>query len=149
MKATRTWIVVADGATARLFENRGPGRGMAPLSDGEMHGPHAATRELGSERPGRVHDRKGPGRHAMAPRADWHAQQKQDFLKAVAARLDHAAAGKAFDRLILVAPAKALGELRRALGREAAARVAGELPKDLTKVAVPELPEHLGDLIAL
>ena len=148
MKATRTWIVVADGAMARLFENTGPGKGMAPVTDGEMHGSHAATREIGSERPGRVHDRMGPGRHAMAPRADWHAQQKQDFLKAVAARLD-AAAGTAFDRLVLVAPAKALGELRKALGREAAARVEGEIPKDLTKVAVRELPEHLGDLVAL
>ena len=149
MKATRTWIVVADGATARLFENTGPGKGMAPLSDGEMQGSHEPTRGIGSERPGRVHDRWGPGRHAMAPRADWHLQQKRDFLKAVAARLEAAAAGKAFDRLILVAPAKALGELRAALGREAAARVAGELPKDLTKVAIPELSGHLDDLIAL
>jgi len=149
MKATRTWIVVADGAKARLFENRGPGKGLAALSDGEMQGSHAATQEVGSERPGRVHDRLGPGRHAMAPRVDWHEQQKQDFLKALAARLDRAAAEKAFDRLILVAPAKALGELRAALGHVAAEQIAGELPKDLTKVPVQDLSDHLDDLIAL
>ena len=108
MKAARTWIVVADGARARFFENCGPGKGMAPLSDGEKQGSHSTTREIGSDRPGRVHGRMGPGRHAMAPRVDWHEQQKQDFLKALAARLDRAAARKAFDRLILVAPAKAL-----------------------------------------
>ena len=70
MRATRTWIVVADGAIARLFENTGPGKGIQPLGDGEMRGERAATRDLGTERPGRVHDRMGPGRHAMAPRAD-------------------------------------------------------------------------------
>ncbi len=149
MKATRTWIVVADGAEARFFENTGPGKGLTALGNGEMRGAHMATREVGSDRPGRVHDRMGPGRHAMAPRADWHAQQKQDFLEAVAARLDDGAAGKAFDRLILGAPAKALGTLRSALGREAASRVVGELTKDLTKVTSSELPEHLDDLLAL
>ncbi len=149
MNVARTWIVVADGAKARLFENCGPGKGMAPLSDGEIQGNHSATREIGSDRPGRVHDRLGPGRHAMAPRVDWHEQQKQDFLKALAARLDRAAAQKAFDRLILVAPAKALGELRAALGQAAAGQVAGELPKDLTKVPAQDLPRHLDDLIAL
>lgn len=149
MKGTRTWIVVADGARARLFENTGPGKGLLPLDDGEMRGERAATRELGTERPGRVHDRMGPGRHAMAPRTDWHEQQKEDFLASVAARLDRAAADKAFDRLILVAPAKALGRLRAALGRDAAARVDGELAKDLTKTPAPDLTGHLGELIAL
>ena len=149
MRATRTWIVVADGAIARLFENTGPGKGIQPLGDGEMRGERAATRDLGTERPGRVHDRMGPGRHAMAPRADWHEQQKEDFLATVAARLDRAAAAEAFDRLILVAPAKALGRLRAALGRNAAARVDGELAKDLTKTATRNLPNHLGELIAL
>ncbi len=149
MKATCTWIVVADGARARFFENRGPGKGLALLTDGEMEGSHAPTQEVGSERPGRVHDRMGPGRHAMAPRADWHEQQKQDFLGAVAARLDRGADQKVYDRLILVAPAKALGQLRRTLGHAAAKRVAGELSKDLTKVPDQDLPGHLDDLIAL
>ncbi len=149
MKATRTWIVVADGARARFFENHGRGNGLALLSDGEMEGSHAATQELGSDRPGRVHDRMGPGRHAMAPRADWHEQQKQDFLGKVAARLDRAADDKAYDRLILVAPAKALGRLRAALGPAAAGRISGELSKDLTQVPVQDLPGHLADLIAL
>ena len=149
MKATRTWIVIADGARARLFENRGPGKGITPLSDSEMQGTHAPTQELGSDRPGRVHDRMGPGRHAMAPRVDWHTQEKQVFLQAVAARLDRAAAEKAFDRLILVAPARALGELRAALGPAAAEQVAGELSKDLTKVPMHHLQGHLEDLIAL
>ncbi len=149
MQAIRTWIVVADGAAARILENTGPGKGLAPVSDGEMQGSRAATREVGSERPGRVHDRKGPGRHAMAPRADWHEQEKQDFLKAVAARLDAAAAEKVFDRLILIAPAKALGELRAALGRGATAKVTGELSKDLTKIPTRALPGHLDELIAL
>lgn len=149
MKAIRTWIVIADGAQARLFQNAGPGKGLALLPDGEMQGERAPTREIGSERPGRVHDRMGPGRHAMAPRADWHEQQKQDFLKQVAARLDAAAAEKAFDRLILVAPAKALGELRAALGRGTAQRITGDLPKDLTPLPTAELPRHLDHLIAL
>ena len=149
MKPIRTLLIIADGAKARFFLNTGPDKGLEPLPSGEMTAGAAPTREIGSDRPGRVHDRMGPGRHAMAPRTDWHDQEKQQFVRQVAERIDIAARDKAFDRLVLVAPPKALGELRTAMAPQTAKLVAGELAKDLTKVPIQDLPKHLEEIIVL
>lgn len=148
MKAIRTWIVVADGAGARLFLNTGPGKGLRELPEGRMQTALETTRSQGSDRPGRVHDRMGEGRHGMEPRADWHEQQKRQFARDLARRLDRAAGEKAFDRLILVAPPRFLGALRSALGAAAKRQVTGELSKDLVRASEKQILEHLGAIAA-
>ena len=147
-KKIRTWILVADGARARILINQGVDKGLEAVG-GEKHAAtHAPTRDLGSERPGRTFDSVGGGRHAKEPRVDWHEFEKHQFAKKMAAVLDRAA-GKDFDRLILVAPPKTLGDLRGALSKQTSGLISGELNKDLTMFALHELPEHLGKLIAL
>ena len=44
MKPTTTWILVADGAHARLFANRGPGKGVEQLE--AINGDHRPDSEL-------------------------------------------------------------------------------------------------------
>lgn len=149
MKPTRTWIVIADGARACFLENRGPGSGLAPAGAPELSQELKPTREIGAEPPGRTHDRLGPGRHAMAPRVDWHEFEKVRFAKEIASLLDRSAEAKAFDRLVLVAPPKILGTLRAELGKNTAAMVSGELAKDLTNHPLDALPAHLADTLAL
>ncbi|HSM19449.1 MAG TPA: host attachment protein [Hyphomicrobiales bacterium] len=149
MKPTRSWIVVADGASARIFENHGPGKGLSARPAEEMHHATPPSRDIDADRPGRSHDRMGPGRHAMEPPTDAHREEKRRFADDLARHLNEAAQGGSFDRLILVAAPKTLGDLRQALGKAAAAKLDGELAKDLTKVPDHELPSHLGEVIAL
>lgn len=149
MKATRSWIVVADGARARILENTGPGKGLTALPDQEMHQSHVPTRDINADRPGRSHDRMGPQRHAMEPPSDAHREDKRRFAEELAQRLNSAAQSNSYDRLVLVAPAKTLGDLRQALSKEAAAKVEGELSKDLTPIPDHELAGHLGGVIAV
>jgi protein required for attachment to host cells len=149
MKPTRSWIVIADGAQVRILENHGPGKGLTALPQEERHQPLPPSRDINADRPGRSHDRMGPGRHAMEPPSDPHREEKRRFADELAGRLNAAALKQRYDRLILVAPPKTLGDLRQALGKEAAAKLDGELAKDLTKVADHDLPGHLGEVIAL
>lgn len=149
MKPTRSWIVIADGAQARILENMGPGKGLTPLPAAEMRHAHPPNRDINADRPGRSHDRMGPQRHAMEPPTDAHREEKRRFAAELAAHLNAAALKHRYDRLILVAPAKTLGDLRQALGKEAAAKLDGELPKDLTNVSDHNLPGHLGEVIAI
>ncbi len=149
MKPTRSWIVVADGAQARILENNGPGKGLTPLPAEEMHSSHRPSRDIDADRPGRTHDRMGPGRHAMEPPSDAHRDEKRRFADELAERLNAAALEQSYDRLILVAPAKTLGDLRQALNKAAAAKVSGELSKDLTPIPDHELPGHLAKVIAV
>ena len=83
----------------------------------------------------------------MEQKTDWHRFEKHQFAKRMAELLEDAAKRKAFDRLVLVAPPQALGDLRAELGRHAKEKVTGELDKDLTHVAIHDLPGHLAGLI--
>ena len=143
MKAIRTCVVIADGSRARFLESLGPGKALTPASLPALSSELRPTREIGSERPGRVHDRMGAARHALAPRVDWHEFEKTAFAGDVAAVLNRAAKSKAFDRLVLVAPPKTLGALRAALDKQTAELVTGHLGKDLTNHPLSELPLHL------
>ena len=149
MKPVKSWIVIADGARARIFANDGPGKGLIPLPAETAEHSHKPSREIDADRPGRTHDRLGPGRHAMEPPSDAHRTEKRRFAEALAARLNSKGQAGSYDRLILVAPAKTLGDLRSTLSKETLAKVSGELPKDLTHIAEQELPAHLGKVIAL
>jgi len=149
MKPTMSWIVIADGAQARILANSGPGKGIAPLPGTEMHQTMHPSRDINADRPGRSHDRMGPGRHSMEPPSDPHREEKRRFAEGLADRLNTAALSHSYDRLILIAPAKTLGDLRSALNKEAAAKISGELSKDLTKIPDHELPDHLKAVIAV
>lgn len=143
MRDIVTWVVVADGARARILRQDSP---RAPLvEEPVMHAASSAPAQAYvSDRPGRAFESASATRHAIEPRVDWHVFEKQLFARDMAALLDRNA--DHYDRLILVAPPKTLGELRAAMG-PAAAKVAGELGKELTHLTVHELKPHLQPLL--
>lgn len=147
MKKTVTWILVADGARARILKNEGPGKGLQAAVEEEFHRPVPKASEIGADRPGRSRDSTGGARHALDNPVDWHRFEKEKFAKEIAKILDQANNAGAFDRLILVAPPKTLGDLRGALGAGTRKRITGELDKDLTQLTLGELPEHLAGLL--
>ena len=55
-------------------------------------------------------------------------------------------AAKSFDRIILFAPARALGQFRGMLDDATRAKIQVEEAKDLTKLPLDELPKHLAAL---
>ncbi len=140
---------MADGARARVLRNDGIGKGLQPAINGEIAHTVPATRELGTDRPGRTQQRSTSGRHAIQPHVDWHRFEKEKFGKEMAALLDAAAERRAFQRLVLIAPPRTLGDLRAALGTKARALIHAEIDKDLTHVTIQELPDHLTKVVAL
>ncbi len=148
-KKETTWILVCDGARGRILVNRGRGTGLSEIERAESRDAREPTRELGSDRPGRSFDSVGGSRHAMASPVDWHRFEKTQFAKEMAAIVNHAALANGFDRLVIAAPPRVLGDLRRALRPQAMKKLGGEIGKDLTQVAIHDLGSHLGDLVHL
>lgn len=150
MKKTVTYILVADGARARLYANHGVGKGLQPVS-GATHKAdlHHHDREILTDKPGRTFSSVGRSRSAIEPHTEWHRFEKHKFAREMARILDAAAETKSFDRLILVAPPATLGDLRMEMGEATRKMVTAELPKDLTRHAEQELPQHLGEVLAV
>jgi protein required for attachment to host cells len=136
--------LVADAGRARVLMRRAPAGAWRELADQALENPTPPSRDLGSERPGRVHESASPTRHAIEPRSDPHRAARQAFARLLADRLD--AQSDRFGRLLLVAPPAFLGELRAALGDAARARLAGSLDRDLTRLPEAELARQLDEV---
>ena len=149
MKSRRTWVLLADGSHARIYENDGVGKGITPLPDGTFDEPVLSTREINADKPGLSFGSTGISRRRMQPRTDPHRQAKFEFARQLASFLEHGHNDNRFDRLVLVAPPKALGDLRELLPVPVRNLVCGELAKDLLPLDERDLPDHLNDLLAL
>jgi len=138
-----TWIVIADGSRAHIVKRHDVGPGFEIVANLASPEAHLPARELKSDRPGRVRESGNPAHHAVEPRQDPHIVLKAAFIDSVADHLNKAAAGKSFDRLILIAPPRSLSELKDRLDPDAAAKVTAAYGKDLTKLPLAELDQHL------
>lgn len=149
MKPTKTCIVVADGAHARIYINDGPGKGIAELPQYAQTVDLKPSREIKSDSPGRAFDSAGQGRHAMEPQTDPKRHSKQEFHRELARQIEADLVAGKFDRLVLVSPPATLGDLRQSFSKNAAAKIHGELAKDLVKASDKELLTQLGNVLAI
>ena len=149
MRAAKTWVVIADGARARIAVNAGPGKGLRPALKRDFAATRLHTSDLVSDRPGRYTDRGASGSHGVEPRTDRHDYEKGLFVREIAAAVESGANHRAFDRLILVAPPAILGRLRRALKPRTRNMVSAEVGKDLTRLSLRDVPDHLADAISI
>lgn len=53
MKAIVTWVLVADGAQAQVFEHGGPGKGLIPIKDLHFAQEPLKAQDINTDRPGR------------------------------------------------------------------------------------------------
>ncbi|MBN9262702.1 MAG: host attachment protein [Hyphomicrobium sp.] len=146
MKVDRTWILIADGSRARVLESHGPGSELVPVEDMSLTMELPPNRELETDRPGRSLESANPTRHAIESRTDPHRELKRKLAREIADKLEHCLRDRRFDRLAIVAPPGALGDLREALSKSLQAKVTAELAKDLVKIPQNDLPAHLAPI---
>jgi protein required for attachment to host cells len=136
------WVVVCDGAKALVLENVGDE--MFPnLKTKEVYQQEApATREQGTDAPGRAFASVGTARGAMEE-TDWHDQGERRFLEKLVARLDAAVQAGEVKSLIIAAPPRALGALRQVYSQGLRHALTAEIDKDLVRMPVHEIEKHL------
>jgi protein required for attachment to host cells len=162
------FVLVADGRKMLFFRNEGDGEfPNLKVEDAQEH-PNPADRDqktgpaggasgsqMGSNAPGaaRQGGEGGPNGGgqggAFAPsrgtmeEVDFHQQEEDRFAAEVADMLKRRALAHEFEHLVIVAPPKTLGELRKHYHKEVESRLAGELAKDLTGHTVPDIETAL------
>ena len=126
-----TWVLVADGKKALFLENVTDAQNPNLVVRRVEEQDNPPNREQQSDRPGRMPD-PGPGQRSGLAEADWHRLEEARFAADAAEILYRLAHRGRFDRLVLVAPPRTLGELRAHLHKEVAARVVAEIGNDLS-----------------
>lgn len=147
MRKPIIWVLLVDGQRARLLQTNGRGTPLIQATDHEFIGNAEPSRDIASDRPGRGHDRAGQGRHAMDPSTDPHRYEKKRFVRLVVDELEERRKKNEFERLVIVAPPQALGDIRAEMSDGLKDMVKAELNKDLTKIPVHDLPEHLAEVL--
>lgn len=138
-----TWVVVADGTRARLF-NRHRNRKLEEFDTllSPAHRLHEG--DLVSDRNGRALDADGARGHAVGGRKNTAKDHEMSiFAKRLASRLEEGRNAGELERLVLIAPPRFLGQLRSHMSEHAAGLVALTIDKELTTLPVGKLEAHV------
>lgn len=140
-----TWLAVCDGSVGLLLENVGDHAHPKLQTRDVLKHDNPSTHEQGTSQPGRAFG-SADGRRSGLEESDFHAQQAQAFLKEFAAHIDRHVREEEVKLLVLIAPARALGLLRKMLSDAVRHVVAGELDRDYVKLPLSEIQKHLSKL---
>ncbi len=137
-----TWVLIADGEKALFLENITDSENPNLIVRREESQDNPPTREQGANRPGRVHESAGSSSHAYED-TDWHRLEKERFAVELADILYAKAHSGAFERIVIVAAPRILGELREKLHQEVTDKVVGEIDKTLTNHTLADIEKIL------
>jgi len=138
------YVFVGDGKKALVLRNEGDAQFLDLKTErvfSDQKNP--STHEQGTDRPGSSHSSVGPRRSSVS-QTDWHDLEEHKFAREVAATLEWIVRERKIEHLIIVAPPRALADLRKAFHDDVKKKIVAEIDKDLTKHPVYDIEKHLG-----
>ena len=133
-----SFVVVADGAKMLFFRNQGDAEFLKLEVERKREQEDRPDRDWKTDEPGRAFSSVSSGRSAYEE-TDFHQLEEDRFAADTAELLKKRALQNDFEALIIVAPPRTLGELRKHYHKEVEKRLAGEIAKDLTGHPVEEI----------
>ena len=141
-------VIVADSMRADLYdlpEARGALQAMGTI-DNELSGKH--ERDLGRAAPGRMMG-SGESRTALQPRHTHKEHATDQFARQLARTVATQGRAPGVDGVVLVAAPRFLALLKSHLSKTAAARIIGEVRRDLVDVPKLALRGHVHKVVPL
>lgn len=140
MKQKKTWIIVANGDTARLFDLPGRNASPVPLTDHVWDAPEVNDYADGQ---GMSHSSVGASQRRMAPRTGPEEMKLDAFARFISDRLAKALMRGEFERLVIAAAPALMGVLRDHLDTAVKATVWIEIDKDFAQLPLDKLAKVL------
>ena len=125
-------VLIGDGQKALFLRNKGTAHQVRLEVEQVLEQDNPATREQGTDRPGRSVSTVGTARSAVEE-VDWHHIAKERFAGEIAAALYLHAHDNRFDSSSYRA-GELLGNLRKAFHAEVTDKIVGEISKDFASV---------------
>lgn len=136
----RYYILVADSSRAKVFKSKTPINSLELIYDQVNYDGRKKPSELYSDRSGM--QRSGTmGMHSYA--GDQHDHEEESFARELCRMIKNDCEQDGFDRLVLIAPPRFLGELRRHLDQTCIDKLDRCIDKDLVKMTDKNLVEYL------
>ncbi|TAL31943.1 MAG: host attachment protein [Alphaproteobacteria bacterium] len=130
----RIWIVVADSVRAHIFRKTPHGfETIAEAKTGHSQGTHETS--------------QGDVFHGYDVKSRNHNKGDGAFIEKLATWLDIAEREHVYDRLILVAAPRTLGDMRESLSKNVFSRIIAEVDKELTEMPEAKVKKHLNEIV--
>ena len=135
-------VLVADGRKALFFRNEGDVEFPHLVVEAQRAHADLKDREWKRDAQGQRPSGATPGQDSTAE-TDFHQLEEDRFAADTAALLAERALEKNVGELIIVAPPRALGEMRKHYNKAVQAKIVAEIDKDLVNHPVEKLEQVL------
>ncbi|MDQ2091985.1 baeRF12 domain-containing protein [Marimonas arenosa] len=148
MKPKKTLILLASEDRMRLCENTGVGKGVREFAAKSVEDYDDIAAGY-ADMPGRGQAAPGVAGHKFERPTSERDQARGDFATHVIAETAQAFSAGGYDRLVMAAAPKMLGELRQSLPKGLKTALLEDLAKDLTNTPEADLAGHFADVLAV
>ena len=139
----RSFVVVADGKKMLFFRNEGDSEYPKLEVERKLEQVNPADHDQKTDTAGRAASGSSGAGYSSYEEVDFHQLEEDRFAADTAEMLRKRALRNDFESLIIVAPPKTLGELRKHYHKEVEKRLVGEIAKDLTGHPVEQIEKIL------
>lgn len=135
-------VLVADGRKMLFLRNEGDAAYPNLVVETATEQENPATRDQATDAAGGASSTQGAARSSVEP-TDFHQIEEDRFAATAADMLRTRALANDFESLIIVAPPRTLGELRKHYHKAVSDRLTGEIDKDLTGHPISDIEAAL------
>ena len=132
-------VLVTDGRKTLFFRNEGDENQIDLRTEAHDEREDAPDRDMKTDAPGAIGQSAGYSGRVAYEETDFHQLEEDRWAHSAAEEVNKRVLRNDFDALVIVAPPKTLGEIRKKLHKEAAERVVCEIPKEMTGRPIPDI----------
>ena len=136
--ANNALVLVTDGRKTLFFRNQGDQNQIDLRTEAFDEREDLPNSELKSDAAGSNAQSGGFGRPAYEE-TDFHQQEEDRWAQSAAEEVNKRVLKNNFDQLVIVAPPRTLGLIRKKLHKEAERRLLCEIPKEMTGRPIPDI----------
>lgn len=135
-----TLVLVADGRKALFLRNQGDEQQIDLRTTSHREREDRKDSDIKTDAAGRSSRPAGAGGFQDSmEEPDFHQQEEDRFARELAEKVNAMALAGKFDALVVIAPARTMGELRPLWHKEVNARLIGEQVKEMTDRPIPDI----------
>jgi protein required for attachment to host cells len=136
-------VLVADGKKVLFLRNHGDQNQIDLRTEAHDYREDRKDSEIKTDAPGAIGQSAGYSGRVAYEETDFHQQEEDLWVKDAAEELKKRALRNDFDSLVIVAPPKALGVLRKELHKEVERRILFTINKEMTDRPITDIEDLL------
>ncbi|HVH49861.1 MAG TPA: host attachment family protein [Sphingomicrobium sp.] len=136
-------VLVADGKKMLFLRNHGDQNQIDLRTEAHDYREDRKDSDIKTDAPGAIGQSAGYSGRVAYEETDFHQQEEDLWVKDAAEELKKRALRNDFDSLVIVAPPKALGVLRKELHKEVERRILFTINKEMTDRPIADIEDLL------